>query len=180
MEILVRKELEKDYKTVELLVEEAFKDAEYSDHMEHVLVSKLRRGNNFIEGLSLVAEKEGEIVGHILLTKADIENDENKYETLALAPVSVLPKYQGIGIGSELIKEGMRMAKELGYDSIIVLGHDKYYPRFGFKMAGEWGIKSPFEVPDENFMAIELNEEALKDISGIVRYASEFLESNDN
>lgn len=180
MEILVRKELEKDYKTVELLVEEAFKDAEYSDHMEHVLVSKLRRGNNFIEGLSLVAEKEGEIVGHILLTKADIENDENKYETLALAPVSILPKYQGIGIGSELIKEGMRIAKELGYNSIIVLGHDKYYPRFGFKRAGEWGIKSPFEVPDENFMAIELNEEALKNINGVVRYASEFLESNNN
>ena len=179
MKVIVRKELEQDHKTVELLVEEAFKDAEYSDHMEHVLVSKLRKGENFIDGLSLVAEKEGEIVGHILLTKANIENETEKYETLALAPVSVLPKYQGIGIGGELIREGMRMAKELGYDSIIVLGHDKYYPKFGFKKAGDFGIKAPFEVPEENFMAIELNEEALKNISGVVRYANEFLADNN-
>lgn len=176
MKVIIRKETENDYKTVELLIEEAFKNEEYSDHMEHVLVSKLREGENFINGLSLVAEREGEVVGHILLTKAKIENESDKYETLALAPVSVLPKYQGIGIGSELIKEGMRIGRELGYDSIVVLGHDKYYPRFGFKKASLWGIKAPFDVPDENYMAIELNEESLKNISGVVRYANEFLE----
>ena len=176
MKVIVRKELEEDHKTVELLVEEAFKDAEYSDHMEHVLVSKLRKGENFIDGLSLVAEREGEIVGHILLTKANIENETEKYETLALAPVSVLPKYQGIGIGGELIREGMRMAKELGYDSIIVLGHDKYYPKFGFIPASKYGIKAPFDVPDESFMAKELSDGNLIGVSGIVEYAKEFFE----
>ena len=71
------------------------------------------------------------------------------------------------------------MAKELGYNSIIVLGHDKYYPKFGFKKAGTWGIKAPFEVPEENFMAIELNEDSLKNVSGVVRYANEFLGDNN-
>ncbi|QAT62933.1 N-acetyltransferase [Acidilutibacter cellobiosedens] len=176
MNIIIRQETEKDYKLSETVVEKAFKNAEHTDHKEHLLVAKLRKGGAFIPELSLVAELDGEIVGHIMLTKLLIENEGSKYDSLALAPVSVVPEHQNKGIGSALISESLKIAKEIGFKSVIVLGHDKYYPRFGFKPASTWGIKAPFDVPDEFFMALELGDGALEDISGTVVYSKEFSE----
>ena len=176
MNIIIRQETEKDYKLSETVVEKAFKNAEHTDHKEHLLVAKLRKSDAFIPELSLVAELDGEIVGHIMLTKLLIENGGSKYDSLALAPVSVVPEHQNKGIGSELISESLKIAKELGFKSVIVLGHDKYYPRFGFKPASTWGIKAPFDVPDEAFMALELEDGSLEDISGTVVYSKEFSE----
>lgn len=70
----------------------------------------------------------------------------------------------------------MKKAKELGYNSVVVLGHPDYYPKFGFKKASLWGIKAPFEVPDNVFMALELRENALNRVSGVVEYPSIFFE----
>mgnify|MGYP001453075692 CR=1 FL=1 len=171
MNIKIRQEKETDYKVSENLVEKAFKNAEYSDQKEHLLVAKLRKSDVFVPELSLVAELDGEIVGHIMLTKLIIENEENRYNTLALAPVSVLPEHQNKGVGSKLISEGLKVAKEIGFKSVIVLG-----PRFGFKPASTWGIKAPFEVPNEVFMALELEVRGLEGIRGTVVYSKEFLE----
>ncbi len=176
MNIKIRQEKETDYKVSENLIEKAFKNTEYSDQKEHLLVAKLRKSSNFVPELSLVAELDGKIVGHIMLTKLIIENEKNRYSTLALAPVSVLPEHQNKGVGSKLISESLKVAKEIGFKSVIVLGHDKYYPRFGFKPASIWGIKAPFEVQDENFMALELEDGGLADIKGTVVYSKEFLE----
>lgn len=126
--------------------------------------------------LSLVAELNERIVGHIMLTKLLIENGDKKYNSLALAPVSVLPEYQNNGIGSKLIRESLKIAREIGFKSVIVLGHDKYYPRFGFKPASLWGIKAPFKVPVEAFMVLELEVRVLDDVAGTVVYGKEFLE----
>jgi predicted N-acetyltransferase YhbS len=68
------------------------------------------------------------------------------------------------------------MAKRLGYHSVVVLGHPEYYTKFGFKKASLWGIKPPFEVPDEVFMALELQENALDQVSGVAEYPSAFFE----
>ena len=95
---------------------------------------------------------------------------------MALAPVAVLPEFQKQGIGSELIREGLKACQQLGYDSVIVLGHPEYYPKFGFKQADTWGIKDPFGAPAEAFMALELKKGALEGASGIVEYPDEFLE----
>ncbi len=176
MKMTIRQEEERDYKLSEGVIKEAFENAEHTDHREHILVANLRKGKNFIEELSLVAEEGEKLVGHIMFTKILIKNGENIYESLALAPVSVLPEYQSRGIGSRLINEGLRIGREKGFKSVIVLGHDKYYPKFGFKPASLWGIKAPFEVPDEAFMALELEENALEGISGQVIYGKEFLE----
>ena len=111
-----------------------------------------------------------------MLTKLLIENGDKKYNSLALAPVSVLPEYQNNGIGSKLIRESLKIAREIGFKSVIVLGHDKYYPRFGFKPASLWGIKAPFEVPVEAFMVLELEVRVLDDVAGTVVYGKEFLE----
>ena len=93
-----------------------------------------------------------------------------------LAPIAVIPELQKQGIGGKLIKKGIKKAKELEFDSIIVVGHKDYYPKFGFQKASQWGMKCPFEVPDEAFMAIELIVKALENKAGVVHFPQEFME----
>lgn len=168
-EIIIRQENENDFDDVYNLIKEAFEKAEHSDGNEHELVNRLRKSNSFIPELSLVATINNMIVGYILFTKVKI----GEYEELALAPLAVLPRYQKQGIGTLLIEEGHKIAKNLGYHYSVVLGSEKYYPRFGYIPAIMYKIRPPFEVKDENFMAIELNK-SNKEIEGIVKYAKEF------
>lgn len=174
MRIDIRQEIEQECKRVESVVEKAFENAEHTAHKEQLLVARLRKSEAFVPELSLVAELDEQIAGHIMFTKLQIRNGEKSYESLAMAPVSVLPQYQNKGIGSTLIVEGLKLAEELGFKSVIVLGHSEYYPRFGFKPASIWGIKAPFEVPDKNFMALELEDGSLNGVSGVVVYPKEF------
>ena len=90
--------------------------------------------------------------------------------------MAVLPEYQNQGIGGQLIKYGLERAKELKFKSVIVLGHEHYYPKFGFVPAEKWNIKPPFEVQKNVFMAIALEEKGLNGVSGTVRYPKEFEE----
>lgn len=110
------------------------------------------------------------------MTKIRIVNQSEESASLALAPVSVTPEYQRKGIGSTLIREAIQRACELGYKSIIVLGHKDYYPNFGFKRADLWEISAPFPVSSESFMALELKEGALQHVHGTVVYPKEFME----
>ena len=152
-----------------MVVKTAFEMAEHSDRNEHDLVVALRNSDSFIPELSLVAVKEDKIVGYILFTKIKIEN----HEEIALAPLAVLPEYQKQGIGSMLIEQGHKIAKQLGYHYSIVLGSENYYPKFGYIPAIQYGIQAPFDVANENFMAIKLND-ADTGIQGVVQYAKEF------
>jgi predicted N-acetyltransferase YhbS len=147
----------------------------FQQENEGKLIEKIRKSENFVPELSIVAEVDNRIVGHILFSKIIIIGNSD-YESLALAPMAVIPEFQRRGIGSELIKIGMEKAKELGFDSIIVIGHKEYYPKFGFQRASRWDIKCPFEVPDDVFMAIELTEKALEGKAGTVKYPDEFNE----
>jgi predicted N-acetyltransferase YhbS len=90
--------------------------------------------------------------------------------------MAVKPGLQKQGIGGELIKHGLAKARELGHTSVIVVGHEHYYPKFGFVPADRWNIKAPFDVPSNAFMGIELIKDGLKDISGTVEYAPPFNE----
>ena len=175
-QITIRTEIEADFTAVEQLIENTFATVEFSDQQEHKLVNRLRTSNAFIPELSLVAELENKIVGYCLFTKAKINNLEDSYITLALAPVAVSPKFQSRGIGSKLIINGLARATTFAYKSIIVMGHDKYYPRFGFVPASNYNINAPFEVANEYFMALELQPDSLRDVLGIVEYAPEFFE----
>lgn len=167
--MLIRKAEEKDYERIYLVVQQAFQSAEHSDGNEQDLVNELRNSRSFIPELSLVAEIDGKIAGHILFTRASVGEET----VLALAPLSVLPEYQRKGIGRALIEEGHKVAKKLGYGYSIVLGSEKYYPRMGYLPAGQFGIRFPFDVPEANFMACRLKE-GEGDVHGIVRYAKEF------
>jgi len=175
MNVTIRTEIEHDFKAVYDVVRNAFKNEAYSDHDEHNLVGRLRRSDAFVPGLSLVAEADGDIVGHILLTEIAIVDDNGKRHTsLALAPVAVSPRFQGKGIGGKLIEAAHQKAKDLGYGSVVVVGHEHYYPKFGYRQAKEFGIRLPFDIPDANCMAIELQENALQHINGLVQYPQAF------
>lgn len=176
MELKLLQETKTDYAAVFKIIEEAFQNKEYSDNMEQFLVERLRKSKAFIPQLSLVAEVNGEVVGHILLTKIQIKNDHESFESLALAPVSVKPSHQKRGIGGELINKSHNIAKELGYKSIILLGHAEYYPKFGYQLCSRYGIKIPFAAPEENCLVLELVKDGLKGVTGIVEYAKEFYE----
>ena len=167
--IAIRKENVNDYTEVYNVIKTAFETAEHSDGNEQDLVVALRNSDSFIPELSLVAVKEDKIVGYILFTKIKIEN----HEEIALAPLAVLPEYQKQGIGSMLIEQGHKIAKQLGYHYSIVLGSENYYPKFGYIPAIQYGIQAPFDVADENFMAIKLNATDTE-IEGVVQYAKEF------
>lgn len=152
------------------VVQKAFEREKQSDHKEHELVRRLLKSESFIKDLSLTAKYKGMIVGYALFTKIKV-GDET---LLALAPLAVLPKFQKKGIGKSLVEKGHETAKKLGYKGVVVLGHPEYYSKLGYEKASKWGIKPPFEVPDEVFMAIELKEGALEKVSGIVEYPKEF------
>ena len=165
----IRKENKNDYNEVYNVIKKAFETAEHSDGNEQDLVVILRKSEAFIPELSLVAVEENKIVGYILFTKIKIKDNIE----LALAPLAVLPEYQRKGIGKKLIETGHNIAKNLGYHYSIVLGSENYYSKMGYIPAIQYGIKAPFQVPDENFMAIKLNDTNIE-IKGTVEYAKEF------
>ncbi|HRP89916.1 MAG TPA: N-acetyltransferase [Edaphocola sp.] len=176
MKIKIRQETTADYPIVFNLIEKAFFNEILSDKKEQFLVERLRKSEGFIPELSLVAEVNHQIVGYILLTEINIETRKESVIALALAPVAVLPDFQKKGIGRQLIEAAHHIAKKLGYQSIILLGHENYYPKFGYQPLHQFNISLPFDAPKENCMALELVPEALKNKEGKVIYPKEFFE----
>lgn len=175
IDVIIREERQKDFEKINQVVKAAFKNVEQSDHTEHLLVGRLRKSQAYIPALSLVAQTpQGEIVGHLLLSKAHIINGSQSFEVLALAPLSVAPAFQRNSIGSKLIEVAHQRAKKLGYAAIVLLGHKDYYPRFGYKKASLFGVSFPFNAPDDCCMVIELQKNALRGISGVVCYPQAF------
>jgi len=123
--------------------------------------------------LSLVAEADGAIVGHILFSSVSIAGQDS-LRLMGLAPMAVLPARQREGIGSALVREGLERCRDFGCDAVVVLGHPEYYPRFGFVPASRYGIGCEYDVPDEVFMLIELEPGALDGVRGRVAYHPAF------
>ena len=168
----IRQEIKADHDRVYQLIKSAFSSLEISSHNEQDLVDRLRLLGCFIPELSLVAEEQGQILGYILFT----ELKAGDAILLDLAPVAVDPDHQNRGIGSALILEGHRIGTELGYRGSVVVGHAAYYPKFGYQPASKWHLSAPFDVPDENLMAVELIPDGLKDVSGLLEYPEVFFE----
>lgn len=168
-EIIIRKEMPQDYKAVYELIQEAFLTAEHADGTEQDLVAALRSSGAFLPELSLVAELDGMLAGHILFTKASVGGDE----VLVLAPLSVKPLCQRKGVGTALIAEGHRIAREMEFAYSLVLGSETYYPRSGYQPAELLGIQVPEGIPSRNFMAVKLRDSA-PPICGAVIYPKEF------
>ncbi|MCM2266292.1 MAG: N-acetyltransferase [Elusimicrobiales bacterium] len=167
--VAVRPETPKDFDAIRKLNKKAFKGKS-----ESKLVDAIRESDGFIPELSLVAETAGLVVGHILFSPILIKGPQGETPALALAPMAVLPDFQKRGVGSALVRRGLEECRRLGHKIVVVVGHDEYYPRFGFVRASDKGLRLPFEAPDEVFMALELAPGALSGVSGEVVYPREF------
>jgi len=140
---------------------------------EATLVDRLRAVQPHI---SLVAVEDGQVIGHIFFSPMSVESGDGAFTALGLAPMAVLPEYQNQGTGSQLVKRGLEECRVLNYNVVFVLGHPHYYPRFGFSPAKAKGDSCEYPVPDEVFMVVELQFDALCGRTGVVKYRPEFAE----
>ena len=163
----VRHEVAEDRAAIRRVNELAFGRSNEAD-----LVDALREVA--LPHISLVALIDGQVTGHIFFSPVSIESDEDSITAMGLAPMSVLPDHQNQGIGTLLVREGLKECRRIGYSIVVVVGHPKYYPRFGFEPAGPKGLRSEYDVPEEVFMVAELTEGALAGRRGLVKYHPEF------
>src|SRR5678816_2073918 len=143
----------------------------FGNTAEALLVDRLRAANKAV--ISRVAILDGRVVGHILFSPITVERAQARLRGLGLAPMSVLPEFQNRGIGSSLVRDGLEMCRQRGFELVVVLGHLRFYPRFGFTRAKDHGLDNEYDALD-NFMVIELKEGVLKAVTGLVKYAQEF------
>jgi putative acetyltransferase len=165
--LIIRSETPQDHQSVHRVNELAFGQRNEAD-----LVDALRQKAR--PYISLVAVLDDQVVGHVFFSPVSIESEEQTFMAMGLAPLAVLPEYQNQSIGTRLVWEGLKECKQLEHDVVVVLGHPRYYPRFGFEPAGLKGIRSEYDVPDDVFMVAELRPGALGARRGVVKYHPEF------
>jgi putative acetyltransferase len=165
MEIVTRAEQPGDLEAIRTINRRAFGRDD-----EAQLVDALRSQGNL--RLSLVAEVAGQTVGHVLFSALPIETDRGRVDSLALAPVAVLPEFQNQGVGSRLVRQGLDECRRQGHRIVIVLGHPAYYPRFGFSPQLALPLESPYA--GDSFMAMELVPGSLDGVKGRVEYPPPF------
>ncbi len=163
----IREEQPSDIEKIWKVNSEAFETEEEAN-----LINVLR--NSGCTYISLVAESETNIIGHILFTPVELSGNDNHLKIMGLAPMAVFSQYQNKGIGSQLVEAGLELCKLQGYDAVVVLGHPNYYPKFGFVPSAKYNIKSEYDVPDDVFMVLELAPGCLKTHAGIIKYHQAF------
>ncbi|NJN85853.1 MAG: N-acetyltransferase [Leptolyngbyaceae cyanobacterium SL_7_1] len=164
MTIKIRSEISSDRATIRALTTNAFLNVPHSSHTEQLIVDALRDSGNLT--ISLVAESNGEIVGHVAISPVTISDGSQGW--YGLGPISVAPNYQGIGIGSHLMKQALASLREMGAAGCVLLGNPKYYGRFGFK--AEASLVLPGVSP-EYFQAIAFGNQIP---SGFVSFHESF------
>jgi len=145
----------------------------FGQENEAKLISEIRDSQAYIPELSLIAELDNVIVGHILFSYIDLIGEES-LQVLALAPLAVLPQFQRQGIGSALVKAGLEKADTIKEALVIVLGHQHFYKRFGFQPSVNYKITSPFPVP-EDFLMVKPLQNYQEKYQGKVIYPPAFL-----
>lgn len=163
----IRREVEADYPAIQALNAESFES-----EGEAKLVDELRRNGHLL--LSLVALENGHLVGHIAFSPMRHDDAAINLRAAGLAPMAVSPFARGRGIGKALVEQGLAEMSKGGMEAVFVLGHETYYPRFGFKPAAQYGIRSVYPDAEENFFALELTPDALDKAGGLVHYSPEF------
>lgn len=167
-EVIVRAEAPEDVRAIDVVNLSAFQGEE-----EAKLVTAIRSSADFIRDLSLVAELNGRIVGHVLLSKVQLQRDGDNRTVLALGPMSVVPSQSHRGIGSVLIQAAIGRARDMRYPAIVVAGQPEYYQRFDFQPAATWGLTSNLRLPADGLTAMELVQGTLKN-GGRVIYPAVF------
>lgn len=167
MKIVIKPESEQDFKSIYQIHFEAF-----GQENEAKLINELRKTSQFDSRLSLVAFVNNQPVGHVLFYSIMLEVSNSFVTTLGLVPLAVKSEFQQQGVGSKLVNEGLIKAKDLGFKSVFVVGDPNYYGRFGFKLVK--GIDNNIGESVDHFMFLELEKDALNNISGKLIYPEEF------
>ncbi|MBN2735704.1 MAG: N-acetyltransferase [Spirochaetales bacterium] len=172
MNIHIRHEKDQDFRTVEELTREAFWDVHVSGCDEHYLVHEMRQHPDFIQELDFVAELNGKIVGSIMYTKAWLINEnQDSRDVLCFGPVSVLPEFQKMGIGSALIRHSLKIAAEMGHKLIVIYGHPHYYCKLGFVGSKSLNIADTTGKFPYALLALELEKGWLKKQSWKIKHS---------
>lgn len=150
MHVQIRSETPDDVDEIEALTVSAFRNAPHTSHTEQYIVAALRRAGKL--AISLVAEAEGILTGHVAISPVSISDGASGW--FGLGPISVLPQRQRQGIGSSLMREGLRILGERGAAGCVVLGEPEYYGRFGFRSDPHLVLPG---VPAEYFQALSLD-----------------------
>jgi putative acetyltransferase len=151
-QVTIRAERSGEERAVRAVVERAFGDAVVGE-----LVDALRASWGWTDGLSFVAERDGELVGHVLFTRSWLDAPTRLVEILVLSPLSVVPEHQRGGIGGRLVREGLAGLGEHPEPLVVLEGSPAYYRRFGFRPAGALGLRRPStRIPADAFQAIAL------------------------
>lgn len=168
--MVIRESTEQDRTEITSIHDNAFgkdKGKEISDLVNGMLDDKTAEPM-----LSLVAEENGKMIGHILFTKVSINQNNREISAQILAPLAVLPDYQNKGVGTELINKGIKQLKDSGVHLVFVLGHPGYYPQCGFSPAGILGFDAPYPIPEEHaeaWMVQELRDGVIGSVKGKVQ-----------
>lgn len=145
--MIIRKEDESDIEVIFKITKAAFEDHPYSNHTEQFIVNALRTANAL--SVSLVAEVDGKVIGHIAFSPVTISDGSPNW--YGLGPVSVLPAFQKKGTGKSLIHEGLTLLKASGAQGCVLVGDPHYYERFGFRSLPDLRHEG---VPPENFLVL--------------------------
>ena len=168
MKVSLRLEEENDYRIVEEVTREAFWNVHQPGADEHLLIHNLRNAKEFVKALDFVAIYEDAIVGNIVYVELEIKgNDGVAHPILTFGPVSVLPRLQNKGIGSQLINHTISLAKDMGYRAILIYGDPDYYKRFGFKISKDYNITNKDGKYPAAMQILELYPNALQGITGV-------------
>jgi predicted N-acetyltransferase YhbS len=171
--LTLRLERENERREVDSLIRDAFWQEENRARLgglgadEHYLAHTLRDSPEFIPELNLVAELDGRIAAHILYSVTYIlKPSGDRHPTVIFGPLAVLPPYQKQGIGGALLRHSLRLAARFGYGSVLIYGHETYYPRFGFKEAKDFAVTTDKGENFPAFMALELRKGDLTGVTG--------------
>ena len=166
--MILRPERPTDFAEIRVLIEAAFRTARDADGDEPDFVEQLRPSPGYIPELALVAEDNGSIFGHVMLTSTAVATAAGPHPVLLLAVVAVAPPRQGKGLGARLVNAGLRRAREQGHTGVMVVGDPAFYGRFGFVTSLTYGIKNINQIPDQFVMALELASNGLKAARGTI------------
>lgn len=167
MNITIRKTDKSEYYSTEFLTREIFWNLFTPGCTDHFIIHNLRKSKDYIPPLDLVVIYNNKIVGHIISSKAKIvDNQHNEHEVLCVGPFAISPEMQNKGIGTQLLKHSISVAKELAYKGMILFGNPNYYHRFGFDDARQYGITTKDGQNFPQFMALELQKNGLGEIKG--------------
>jgi predicted N-acetyltransferase YhbS len=161
MQVEIKREKPEDREEVDLLFKLVFEPQGVSQ-----TILNLRDSDIYIPELSRVARINDSIIGIIMYTKGEIVRGRRHVPLILLASIAVLPSYQGLGVGAQLISNSFDKARRMDYHSVLAFGQDEYFSRFGFSPAINFGITTSLEISEEEFLAMELEENSLQEAHG--------------